>query len=440
MMKNENYEEFDQEVKEAFQSVKGYRYVRNHLMRIAEILRGNTKFKAPGSRDPSGLILFGERESGKTTLANCLIRAAGRPLFQLHHTSRMAYDYEQMKELFQTAVNHAPSIVFLDDLDQFAARSAFNEVQLQKCIDFVKDKNVFVLLTTTNYSFREKLIRPGRIDISLDLDFLDQEDICDIVQSSIRTLNVDPEITPLQIAKILSLPGTTPLEIYQMIDKAAMGAAEMNHSYITALDFFYAYLEIKRTVSVFRLKELYRKVERKDLRQKAYEVAAKVVALEVMCPGSVEMAGIYLYDGGRSGAISKQKNDGEYSAEREEIYERNMIGDAASRMIDIMKYGIVNKVSFVQREQAEALLTEISADGIWFNLDSENNMHQEQIDIGIQVLAVTAEKIAVYILMKHSRFVDALADAIFQKEILLSDQIQECRRKSETLVDTKAIQ
>lgn len=439
MMKNENYEEFDQEVKEAFQSVKGYRYVRNHLMRIAEILRGNTKFKAPGSRDPSGLILFGESESGKTTLANCLIRAAGRPLFQLHYTSRMVSDYEQMKELFQAAVNHAPSIVFLDDLDQFAARSAFNEVQLQKCIDFVKDKNVFVLLTTTNYNFREKLIRPGRIDISLHLGFLDQEDICDIIQSSIRTLNVDPEITPLQIAKILSSPETTPLEIYQMIDKAAMGAAEMNHSYITALDFFYAYLDVKETVSIFRLKELHRNVARKDIRQKAYEVAAKVAALEVMRPGSVEMAGIYLCDGW-SGAISKQKKDGEYFAEREEIYERNMIGDAASRMIDIMKYGIVNKVSFVQREQAEALLTEISADGIWFNLDSKNNMHQEQIDIGIQVLAVTAEKIAAYILMKHSRFVDALADAIFQKEILLNDQIQECRRKSETWVDTKAIQ
>lgn len=436
MLKNEKFDEFDPEVKKAFDSVKGCRYIRNHLMRIAEILRGNPKFKAPGTRAPLGMLLYGKNGAGKTTLANCLIRAVGRPSFQLHHLSPLSLNEKQITDIFEAAVNHAPSIIFLDDLDEFGTISRYMEVELAKCMESLEGDNVFVLFTASNYDFYENLICPGKIDIFLDLESPDQEDICEILESSIGALKADPAITLAQISKIISSPETTPLEIHKIINQAVIEAESRNHPYITSSDFFFARQNVKYNEFAFKFEEIQNKSPKNYIKQKAYEAAAKVVALEVIHPGSVGMVAVYWCGGRPQSTISKQREDGEYSAGREEIYEQDIIGNAASKMIDVMKYGIVTNEPIVQAKQACNLLSEIAADGIWFDLElTEITMNQEKIDISVCVLTAIAERIAAYILMKHNRFVDALAEKMIQNEILLDDQIQECRKKSETLTN-----
>ena len=108
-------------------------------------------------------------------------------------------------------------------------------------------------------------------------------------------------------------------------------------------------------------------------------------------------------------------------------------------MIDIMKFGIVKNEPVVQLEEVYHFLEEISEDGIWFDLGgNENGLDQENNNINIRVLAVIAERIASYLLIKHQRFVDALANMLLQEGIVLDDQIQECRRKSESSTDEKS--
>ncbi len=439
MTRDENCEEFDPEVIEAFESVKGYRYVRGFLMRIAEILRGNPKFKALGSRDPSGIILFGKNGAGKTTLANCLIRASGRPSFQIHHISPLTTNYRQITDVFAAAENQTPSIIFLDDLDQYSTISTYLEIKLKECMDAIEGKNVFIVFTADRYDYYETLIRPGKIDIALDLEAIDQEDIREIVEPILNAENMNTELAPQKIAKILSSPETTPLIVKNIMKQAVLEAASNNHPCITAFDFFLARLSIIKDRQGCSLEEINRQNEKRSLPQEAYETAAKTVVLEVMAPGTVDVAAIYMSSGTTASTILKRREDGEYSAGKEAIYERDIIANAAARMIDIMKFGIVKNEPVVQLEEVYHFLEEISEDGIWFDLGgNENGLDQENNNINIRVLAVIAERIASYLLIKHQRFVDALANMLLQEGIVLDDQIQECRRKSESSTDEKS--
>ena len=103
-----------------FDDIIGYDATKEELVRIADTLKNAERYRKFGVTSPRGLILYGRPGTGKTLMANCLIKASGRPAFTCRRTESDNSFIDKMKAVFEEAEQNAPSIVLLDDMDKFA--------------------------------------------------------------------------------------------------------------------------------------------------------------------------------------------------------------------------------------------------------------------------------------------------------------------------------
>jgi len=129
-----------------------------------------------------GVLLYGPPGTGKTLLARavahhtdcCFIRVSGSELVQKYigEGSRM------VRELFVMAREHAPSIIFMDEIDSIGSSRSEggsgggdSEVQrtmlelLNQLDGFEATQNIKVIMATNRIDILDSaLLRPGRID------------------------------------------------------------------------------------------------------------------------------------------------------------------------------------------------------------------------------------------------------------------------------------
>uniref|UniRef100_A0A7S0RB39 AAA+ ATPase domain-containing protein n=1 Tax=Chlamydomonas leiostraca TaxID=1034604 RepID=A0A7S0RB39_9CHLO len=149
------------------------------------------KFVQLGIDPPKGVLMYGPPGTGKTLLARavanrtdaCFIRVIGSELVQKYigEGSRM------VRELFVMAREHAPSIIFMDEVDSIGSARTDNsggggdsEVQrtmlelLNQLDGFDSMGDVKVIMATNRIeSLDPALIRPGRIDRKIEFPLPD---------------------------------------------------------------------------------------------------------------------------------------------------------------------------------------------------------------------------------------------------------------------------
>jgi 26S proteasome regulatory subunit T6 len=140
-------------------------------------------FEALGIAQPKGVLLYGPPGTGKTLLARAVahhtdcrfIRVSGSELVQKYigEGSRM------VRELFVMAREHAPSIIFMDEIDSIGSSrgsgSGDSEVQrtmlelLNQLDGFEGTQSIKVIMATNRIDILDSaLLRPGRIDRKIE--------------------------------------------------------------------------------------------------------------------------------------------------------------------------------------------------------------------------------------------------------------------------------
>ena len=140
-------------------------------------------FEALGIAQPKGVLLYGPPGTGKTLLARAVahhtdckfIRVSGSELVQKYigEGSRM------VRELFVMAREHAPSIIFMDEIDSIGSSrsggSGDSEVQrtmlelLNQLDGFEGTNDIKVIMATNRIDILDSaLLRPGRIDRKIE--------------------------------------------------------------------------------------------------------------------------------------------------------------------------------------------------------------------------------------------------------------------------------
>ena len=214
---------------EAFEEIIGYEDVKHELRRIADALNRSEAYRALGAKAPSGLLLHGSPGVGKTLMANCLIKASGRKAFVCCKTKPSEEFIGIIKETFDAAIENAPSIVYLDDMDKFANddewhRNSEEFVTVQSCIDEVRDKEVFVLATANEtHCLPSSLTRAGRFDRVIDVCAPEGEDAEAIVEHYLRRKQMAGQLDCKVIVKLLCGGSCATLET--VINEAAAIAA-----------------------------------------------------------------------------------------------------------------------------------------------------------------------------------------------------------------------
>lgn len=209
-------------------------------------------FEALGIEQPKGVLLYGPPGTGKTLLARAVahhtectfIRVSGSELVQKYigEGSRM------VRELFVMAREHAPSIIFMDEIDSIgssrldAGHGSDSEVQrtmlelLNQLDGFEATKNIKVIMATNRIDILDNaLLRPGRIDRKIEFPPPGEEARMDILKIHSRRMNLTRGINLKKIAE--QMGGSSGAEAKAVCTEAGMYALRERRVHVTQEDF-----------------------------------------------------------------------------------------------------------------------------------------------------------------------------------------------------------
>lgn len=149
-------------------------------------------YEEMGIRPPKGVILYGPPGTGKTLLAKAVanqtsatfLRVVGSELIQKY----LGEGPRLVREIFRVAEEHAPSIVFIDEIDAIGTKrydsNSGGEKEIQRTMlellnqldGFDTRGDVKVIMATNRIETLDPaLIRPGRIDRKIEFPLPDMK-------------------------------------------------------------------------------------------------------------------------------------------------------------------------------------------------------------------------------------------------------------------------
>ena len=211
-------------------------------------------FDSLGIAQPKGVILYGPPGTGKTLLARavahhtdcCFIRVSGLELVQKY----IGEGARMVRELFVMAREHAPSILFMDEVDSIgSARDSGggggggdSEVQrtmlelLNQLDGFEATNKIKVIMATNRLDILDQaLLRPGRIDRKIEFPNPSEDSRVDILKIHSRKMNL---VRGIDLKKIASkMNGASGAESKAVCTEAGMFALRERRVHVTQEDF-----------------------------------------------------------------------------------------------------------------------------------------------------------------------------------------------------------
>jgi len=266
----------EKEVQVNFGDVAGVEEAVEEVREIVDFLREPEKFQALGARIPKGVLLLGAPGTGKTLLARAVAGEARVPFFSLSGSDFVemfvGVGASRVRDLFRQAVQHAPCIVFIDELDALGKSRGMSpagndereqtlNALLVEMDGFDPNSGVIIISATNRPEILDPaLMRPGRFDRQIVVDKPDirgREAILDVHAAKVK---LDDEVDLAVIAA--RTPGFAGADLANVINEAALLAARRDKTSVTmseleeAIDRTLAGLEKKKRVMTKKEKEI----------------------------------------------------------------------------------------------------------------------------------------------------------------------------------------
>ncbi|CAK9440453.1 uncharacterized protein LODBEIA_P45530 [Lodderomyces beijingensis] len=244
------------EVKTKFKDVAGMAEAKQEVTEFVSFLKNPEKYEKLGAKIPRGAILSGPPGTGKTLLAKATAGEAGVPFFSVSGSEFVemfvGVGASRVRDLFKTARENAPSIVFVDEIDAIGKQRAKGnasssnderETTLNQLLvemdGFDTTDHVVVLAGTNRPDILDKaLLRPGRFDRHVHIDnpeLLGRKEIFDV---HLRKITLKKDIDRDLSGRLAALtPGFSGADIANVCNEAALIAARYNATSVTLRHF-----------------------------------------------------------------------------------------------------------------------------------------------------------------------------------------------------------
>ena len=236
-----------------FKDVAGLYGAKEEVMEIVDFLKNPGKYTALGGKIPKGALLVGPPGTGKTLLAKAVAGEANVPFFSISGSDFVemfvGVGASRVRDLFAQAMEKAPCIVFIDEIDAVGRARGKNvgfssnderENTLNQLLTemdgFGTNSGVIVLAATNRADILDKaLMRAGRFDRQIHVTLPDLNERKEIFLVHTKKLKLAPDFDVEAIAK--HTPGFSGADIANICNEAALTAARNGKSDISNKDF-----------------------------------------------------------------------------------------------------------------------------------------------------------------------------------------------------------
>lgn len=237
----------------SFKDVAGLQGAKEEIIEIVDFLKNPKKYTELGGKIPKGVLLVGPPGTGKTLLAKAVAGEAKVPFFTMSGSDFVemfvGVGASRVRDLFKTAKEKAPCIIFIDEIDAIGrarGKNAFSgsnderESTLNALLtemDGFSTNNGVILLAATNRAdvLDKALMRAGRFDRQIHVELPDVEERKEIFHVHIRNLKLSKDFDSDFFAR--QTPGFSGADIANVCNEAALIAARKEKKEIGRQDF-----------------------------------------------------------------------------------------------------------------------------------------------------------------------------------------------------------
>jgi cell division protease FtsH len=413
-------------------------------------------------------LLVGPPGTGKTLLARAVAGEAGVPFFSISGSEFVemfvGVGAARVRDLFDQARQHAPAIIFIDELDALGrARGPFagggqdekdqTLNQLLAELDGFDPTSGLVLLGATNRPevLDPALLRAGRFDRQILVDRPDKREREQILAVHLKKAKLAANVNPEQIAALT--PGFTGADLANLVNEATLLATRRNADAVEMDDFNNA---VERMVA--GLEKRNRLLNPLERRVVAYhELGHAMVGLALPGLDTVHKVSIIPHGVGALGYTIQRPIEDRYLMTRAELEHKMaaLLGGRASeqlvfdeistgaaddlaRATDIaramvLRYGMSDALGHVAYDRERQPFLQPAYPVPQERVYSDGTA--EAIDHAVRALVDRAFAVATAVLQKNRALLDRTAAALLATETLSEPEIEEPKRQIQPAAD-----
>jgi cell division protease FtsH len=453
-----------------FDDVAGIDDAKQGLVEIIDFLRTPARYQALGAAIPRGVLLSGPPGTGKTLLARAVAGEADVPFYSLSASEFIemvaGVGASRVRDLFREAKEHAPAIVFIDELDAIgrtrggrdrglgfgSAGSDEREQTLNQILTemdgFTGAEGVIVLAATNRPEILDgALLRPGRFDRRIVVSPPDRTGRERILAVHTRNVPLSPDVDLGRVAA--STPGMVGADLRNLVNEAALIAARRHQDAVETRDFIEALEKIvlgaERSVAISPF----------ERERTAYHEAGHAL-LGMLEPGADPVRKVSIVPRGSALGVTLQSPETDRYGYDSRYLRGRIMGLLGGRAAEELIYNDVTtgaesdleQVTQIARQmvgrwgmsERVGLVSVLPADGddMLPALSGAAEATRELVDSEVRRIVTEAYELALARLREHRDRLDALAQALLDRETLDEEDAYEAAGFGHQLADEAA--
>ena len=437
-----------------FDDVAAMEHAKQDLQEVVEFLKTPAKFQRLGAQIPKGVLLMGPPGTGKTLLARATAGEAGVPFYAINGSEFIqmfvGVGASRVRDMFRTAKENAPCILFVDEIDAVGRirgaglggghderEQTLNQI-LSEMDGFQQTEAVIVIAATNRPDVLDPaLLRPGRFDRHVTVDRPTKTGRAAILKVHSRKVPLNDDVSLEKVAA--GSIGFSGAELKNLVNEAALNAARDNRDNVTSRDFDQARDKILMGP---KREEVLGPKERK---MTAYHEAGHALLAWLLSEVDSVHKVTVIPRGRALGVTQLMPDEDRYNIGEKRLHSQLAFmlgGRAAEKMVFneysagaeddlkratqiarrmVTRWGMseaIGPVAFRDGEEHPFLGKEMASDQREYSDDTAR-----VIDAEVQRFLIQADQRAVQVLTENRDKLDALTDALVEKESLDLDEI-----------------
>jgi len=447
--------------KVTFSDVAGIDEAKEEVSEIIDFLKDPRKFQKLGGRIPKGVLIVGPPGTGKTLLAKAIAGEAGVPFFSISGSDFVemfvGVGASRVRDLFEQGKKHAPCIIFIDEIDAVgrlrgAGLGGGHDEREQTLNQLLVEMDGFdttegvILIAATNRPdvLDPALLRPGRFDRQIVVNRPDLRGRTEILKVHTKKVPVAADVELEKIAR--GTPGFSGADLENLVNEAALCAARQDKKMVELMDF-----ENAKDKVLMGAERKSMVLTEEEKRTTAYHEAGHALMAKLL-PGTDPVHKVTIIPRGRALGVTMQlPTDDRHNYSKDFLYNNLAIllggrvaeelvlnhittgaGNDIERATDLARkmvceWGMSEKLgplTFGKKDEEIFLGREIAT-----RRDFSEQVAIE-IDHEVKRLVVENYERAKKMLTEHMATLKALAEALLEKEVLDSPEIDEIIRQT----------